>query len=375
MTTIERVVGRRIREAREFLGLTQEKAAQALGITRAYLSMLERGERRPPSRLLARIAELYGRSEAWFLGVGRLIPSFQLLLRKAQDTQTLPPEARKQLVRFVELCEEITGLREILQVPPPDIPHYPVTRERLEEQAREAALAERSRLGLDDDPVPHLDQLLESEGIPVIHLQLPEEISGAMAYEEGKGGFLLINASKSPPHRLWTVAHEYGHLLKDRDHGFVFPESVQEPNGGKGTRQQLAERFANRFAAHFLMPEVTLLRLIKGIYKGRITKFTLVELRRHFGVSYAALLYRLRELGILKPREVEYWKKVRLYSLEEVLYGESEEKPVRYPVVSKVLWELVLEAAQKGEISTSYAGEVLGLSPMEVQDILMEVRT
>jgi predicted HTH domain antitoxin len=41
--------------------------------------------------------------------------------------------------------------------------------------------------------------------------------------------------------------------------------------------------------------------------------------------------------------------------------------------VSKVLWELVLEAARRDEISRSYAAEVLGISPMEVQDILYEL--
>jgi predicted HTH domain antitoxin len=34
---------------------------------------------------------------------------------------------------------------------------------------------------------------------------------------------------------------------------------------------------------------------------------------------------------------------------------------------------LVLEAARRGEISRSYAAEVLGISPMEVQDILYEL--
>ncbi len=40
------------------------------------------------------------------------------------------------------------------------------------------------------------------------------------------------------------------------------------------------------------------------------------------------------------------------------------------PPVSKVLWELVLKAAKQELISTSYASEVLEISPMEIEEFL-----
>ncbi len=43
------------------------------------------------------------------------------------------------------------------------------------------------------------------------------------------------------------------------------------------------------------------------------------------------------------------------------------------PPISKVLWEIVLKAAKQELISTSYAADVLGVSPMEIQDILYEL--
>ncbi len=43
------------------------------------------------------------------------------------------------------------------------------------------------------------------------------------------------------------------------------------------------------------------------------------------------------------------------------------------PSVSKVLWEIVLKAVKQELISTSYASEVLEISPMEIQDILYEL--
>lgn len=368
---ILRRMGSRLREAREFLGWTQEAAAQRLGITREYLSQLETGKRRIPLRLLARVADVFGRPESWFFGSGEPTGSLGLLLRQTEKAP-LSDETKKALARFVDLCEEIVSLRRLLGRPVPDLPSYPVTRERLEEQARQAAVAERRRLGLDDDPVPRVADLLEAQGIAVIRLSMPDEVSGAMAYDAEAGVFILVNAEKSPSHQLWTVAHEYGHLLKDRDLGFRLPEVVEEVREAvEDPKRRWAEVFADKFAAHFLLPEETVRRFVEGVFGGRMSRLMLIELRRTFGVSYAALLRRLRELGYLGAPEFARWRQERLAALERDIFG--DEAPGKDRLVSRVLWDLVLEAVSRGEITQSYAAEVLGISPMEVQDILYEL--
>jgi transcriptional regulator with XRE-family HTH domain len=49
-----------LRAAREQKGLTQAKAASSLGVTQAYLSMLENGQRDVPANQLLRLVEVYG---------------------------------------------------------------------------------------------------------------------------------------------------------------------------------------------------------------------------------------------------------------------------------------------------------------------------
>lgn len=369
---ILKFIGQRLREARELFGWTQEEAAKRLGITREYLSLLEAGKRRLPMRLLAKAAELYGRPESWFYGIGDPVGSLQMLLRKTEEA-SLSEETKRQLVKFAHLCEEIANLRKLLNHPVPELPTYPVTKERLEEQAHQAARAERERLGLDDDPAPNLADILETHGIPVIRLPMTEEVSGAMAYDAEMGGFILVNAEKPPTHQLWTVAHEYGHLLKDRQQGFNLPEMVRETDGEGDAKRVWAEVFANRFATHFLMPEETVRRLVESVSSKPLTAWRLIELRRTFGVSYAALLYRLKELGYLTEREFEKWKQEKLMALEQFIFGEPKTSTREEFRTSKVLWELTVEAAMKGEITLSYAAEVLGITPMEVQDILYQM--
>jgi len=53
-----------LQSARRAHGWTQKRAARQLGVTQAYLSMLERGRRVPPPALAVRLAEVYSLSPA-----------------------------------------------------------------------------------------------------------------------------------------------------------------------------------------------------------------------------------------------------------------------------------------------------------------------
>src|SRR4051812_36448563 len=57
-----RVLGARIQEARKARGITQQEAAEALGMSRPTYIAIEKGERPVQPRELIRLAELYGRS-------------------------------------------------------------------------------------------------------------------------------------------------------------------------------------------------------------------------------------------------------------------------------------------------------------------------
>ena len=54
-----------LQSARRSLGWTQKRAARRLGVTQAYLSMLEHGRRLPPPELTLRLVEVYSLSPAW----------------------------------------------------------------------------------------------------------------------------------------------------------------------------------------------------------------------------------------------------------------------------------------------------------------------
>lgn len=112
----------RLKAARVAKGLTQPAVAAALGVSQAYISKLERGEKRPSVEMLKRLAALYGVSETYLLGShhGERIPLTPEGPYPFALDPSVPPGLR-DLVEDQGLCaflkvspEEWRALRSIL---------------------------------------------------------------------------------------------------------------------------------------------------------------------------------------------------------------------------------------------------------------------
>lgn len=104
LTDEEACLAERLREARDYLGLSQEFVADHLGIPRASVSAIETGRRKVNSLELKRMASLYKTSIAVLLGEDDPAehetaqdPTFQALFRAARE---LSDQDREQVVRF-----------------------------------------------------------------------------------------------------------------------------------------------------------------------------------------------------------------------------------------------------------------------------------
>src|SRR5436853_5057866 len=94
----------RLREAREYLGFSQEEVANFLGIARSALSNIENGQRKVSALELKKLAGLYKRTVGYFTGeVGGNDLLFAAdvthLARKAAE---LSPDDRQELSRFAD---------------------------------------------------------------------------------------------------------------------------------------------------------------------------------------------------------------------------------------------------------------------------------
>jgi transcriptional regulator with XRE-family HTH domain len=97
---------KRLREAREYLGLSQEYVAQQTGVPRPAISEIEAGRRKVDSLELKRFSKLYGRPIGFLLGeeeesaVGATADPVELKLRPMM--RNLKQEDREEILRFVE---------------------------------------------------------------------------------------------------------------------------------------------------------------------------------------------------------------------------------------------------------------------------------
>ncbi len=96
-------IGRRIKQCREKLGLTQEEFAEKTGFTTNYISTLERGKSFPRcENLIILLNALEVSPEAIFCDVVTFANTAKAS-QLSEELATLPPEAQKRILRTVEL--------------------------------------------------------------------------------------------------------------------------------------------------------------------------------------------------------------------------------------------------------------------------------
>lgn len=98
---VRRQLGRRLREAREYLGISQEDVAAVLGIARPGVTHIEAGSRRVEALELQKLSELYGRSVQFFLN-GASSEDTPRLAFLARATKGLTERDLDELGRFAE---------------------------------------------------------------------------------------------------------------------------------------------------------------------------------------------------------------------------------------------------------------------------------
>jgi len=108
--TEQEQLGDRLREAREYLGISQEFVAEHLGVPRASVSGMETGKRKVSSLELKKLAYLYKQPIAFFLGEEQPTEvdesNDQTLRALFRTTKALSGEDRQQVLRFAQFLRQ-----------------------------------------------------------------------------------------------------------------------------------------------------------------------------------------------------------------------------------------------------------------------------
>lgn len=295
--TDPRALGERLRIARTNAGIRQERASEALGVSRPTLVAIEKGHRRVRAEELAAAAGLYGVSVGELLRPARPMPDVAARFRAmpgSRDEDRMEAAALLAGLAASEVeLERMLG-RSLRTNYPPERPLGPGD---AEEQARDAALDLRHRLGLGLAPVRDTLALIGGEmGVRVFvdRKHLKGSLSGAYVYAPEIGASILLNGVQSRRRRKMTAWHEVGHMVVSRE----VPDAVGDAPGAH-TRE---ERFARHFALEFLAP-ASAVRTTYDVMRreaGRFGYRQLLKAADRFDLSTEAMCRRLEEMGLFR---------------------------------------------------------------------------
>ena len=96
----------RLREAREYLRLSQDEVARALDLPRSAVSLMETGQRKVDAIELKRLADIYQRPIAFFTGeAGEPNPMPETVQHLARAAAKLTDRDREELLRFAQFLQ------------------------------------------------------------------------------------------------------------------------------------------------------------------------------------------------------------------------------------------------------------------------------
>jgi Zn-dependent peptidase ImmA (M78 family) len=370
-------------------GFTVLSFADRIGVdpdtVRAWVSETEQ----PGKTQFSRIVEVLRRPSAMFF-----LPN--------PPTQTaLPPNFRRApgpSPRDVTPYERIEirwalGLQDVARELRHDLEDERVEFPRSEEREDAPAAAARVRTwlvgpetgGAGKDPFKALKGTLEERGVFVFQLQLTPRSTAKRPSGPGIRGFsawddyapvVAINTSYNAGAKLFTLAHEVGHLVARSDSscfGFSGPGSATEP----GT-----ERWCELFASALLLPETSVVEEMgrHGYLRNRrlVDAGAVARIAEHRGVSIRAMALRLIDLDYA-PREL-YGIVDREFPTSEYKegpgFGPSRDRVARrLAETGPVLSQLFVSGLRERVFSLRDSARYLRVHPSEMRSLEARLRT
>ena len=361
------ILGGRLKAARTLKRLTQEAAATALGVARTTIVAIEAGKRAVGADELRALAELYDCPESELLDQER--PELQMEVDFRMSAQTdLASDEVEVAAKLHRLAASAIQLETLIGQRPQklDLPDISISKTgSIEQQAEDAALALRTRLGIGFGPIQDLTALMEFElGLRVFERPLPSKVSGAVAFDAAVGGFVLLNSLHPLYRRRLTAGHEIGHLLV-RKLGLSILFTEDEPVDRE-------ERFFDLFGSALLTPASAVRKKADELQRmfGGFSVRQLLMMAIFFNVSIEAMTRRMVRLGILKQGTYEQLRanRVGLKHRERVV-DEMQTAEVAPPFTPRTLL-LASIAYQRELLSEQQLASMLELDLVTVRKAL-----
>jgi Zn-dependent peptidase ImmA (M78 family)/DNA-binding XRE family transcriptional regulator len=358
----QKLVGYRVKAAREAADWTQDQLASALGLNdRQTISDIENGKRMLKSEEMLQLSDILGRDIEFFIDPFTVAGEAQFSWRAANDLSAekldnfeLRAGQWIGLLRWLRESEQgkASPLKQSLRI----------SSQSTYEDAIERAEELVNTFGLGKIPAERLIECIEQNlDIPVLFVDAVEgsndnSISGATCHLEDLG-VILVNRNESESRRFFDLAHELFHALT---WDAMKPEHRESNSFEERGRTKRIEQLANNFAAGLLMPQSSLSQLID---KRKIADSAhLAEVAGELRVTTFALAYRLFNLK---------W-------IDEVTRNELCHQGQRASIsgtpkrFSSSYVSMLHRAIDRGQLSARKVAKTMGMSLPQLSELFVE---
>lgn len=287
--------GQRLKLARKKAGLSLQALAERVSppVSAQAISKYESGQMMPSSAVLIGLGKALGVSLDFLMG-GQVEALAGMEFRKHSGTSAKDRALAEAIV--TEKLEDYLAIEDILEIAPLPDPFAGLRCDKVRsfEEIDEKAARLRTEWKLGLDPISSMTALLEDKGIRVVEANLPERFDGLACDVKRTGGkpdteVVVVSSRTNVERKRFNLAHELAHrVIRDT-----------------GNPDIKLEQAMHRFGAAFLVP-ADHLRTEVGASRHGITYHELIRLKRYYGISAAAMLMRLRDVGLLPAAIVEY---------------------------------------------------------------------
>lgn len=290
--TRQRVQGfqpERLRQVLAARRLSQVQLASMVGVSPATISKWRTGTQAPEPAALQRLATVVNVAAEWFTRV----PLPRLTTPLFRRNAAAHAAARAMLEARLEWAQDVTAaLLEYVDYPTVNVPTRTfvhadeITSADIEDAADEC----RARWRLGRAAVQDIALAAEGAGVILVREETgAAQIEGLSAWSELlQRPLVLLSADKQNGYRSrFDLAHEIGHLVLHRRISAGRPLDAPQ--------RKLLERQAHRFAGAFLLPAETFAADVRL----PTTLDDLLLLKQRWGVSVAAIIMRMKALGLV----------------------------------------------------------------------------
>jgi len=283
-------LGTRIRMFRERRGMLARELAEVLDLSEATISEIENNKRPVKAYEIAEIADALGISAIALFNPESFSSSIPVFARVGDSS--LSTEKVQRAVRWYADFKEILDPYVQRNLELVDArPRIEIDSDYLEKSKKLAGWCNDNFgdwRGSEDKFMALKLEIEQKFAFDVVLIDAGEnEILGA-SLTSFEFPIIFVNSSILKQRALFTLAHELGHMLSVTDSSLILDHELKDKNS--------AEKFANAFAAEFLMPS----NLVKQSFKThKFAGQAFEELLRVCGVSWQSLVYRIHNLGII----------------------------------------------------------------------------